>query len=307
MLPRKCNCILLLLFLVQQVPGINIETVKYCCNLGTNHSIAGNQCNNFPTSIKGVNKTDAVRCLHSMEICCQTRERNMQCEAGEILGLSGQDCNSTIGAKKDCCETCVLGKDSSTLNPSCEDYLNLGSSFIKCCQAALTSSTTTTTARSTTSEKPKSTASTSTSESADKTTPDYLPPMENLCEVEGICGQICIPMGDSYKCDCNKGFSLMDDKVSCKPDQKNKKAASRCDLNNPCEHKCVDTGVAVKCLCREGYELDIDKTSCKDIDECTLGFHECNENEICVNEDGTYYCEDPSFTDSPIDYDKNVQ
>lgn len=33
-----------------------------------------------------------------------------------------------------------------------------------------------------------------------------------------------------------------------------------------------------------------------DIDECALNLHDCAANEVCVNDEGYYYCEDPSNT-----------
>lgn len=35
-----------------------------------------------------------------------------------------------------------------------------------------------------------------------------------------------------------------------------------------------------------------------DIDECALNLHECAKNEVCVNGDGFYYCEDPNNPDA---------
>ncbi|KAK9889438.1 hypothetical protein WA026_004707 [Henosepilachna vigintioctopunctata] len=298
------STILLLFCIFQPSFAIDTETIKRCCGLGTNHSMAGNTCGTFdPSTIPEVAKADSVYCLHSVEVCCKRRESDMLCEAGEELALSGGNCNTAEGMKKACCEACILGKESFTSDPTCTDYLSLGPSFSKCCQSGVTSSSSSTT--STTTWRISSVTPTQSDFSSSIRTSEYLPPMENLCEVEGICAQICIPMGDSYKCDCNKGFSLMEDKVSCKRDKKSEKGTiNRCDLNNPCEHECKDTGVAIKCLCREGYELDIDQTSCKDIDECALGTNDCNKDEICLNEDGTYYCEDPIYTDPPIDFDK---
>lgn len=40
--------------------------------------------------------------------------------------------------------------------------------------------------------------------------------IENICDSD-VCAQICEPTGTSYKCDCFKGFALMEDGVSCKP------------------------------------------------------------------------------------------
>lgn len=41
-----------------------------------------------------------------------------------------------------------------------------------------------------------------------------------------------------------------------------------------------------------------------DIDECALHSDECTKDEICVNEPGSYYCEDPNYTDSQSEPEK---
>lgn len=38
-----------------------------------------------------------------------------------------------------------------------------------------------------------------------------------------------------------------------------------------------------------------------DIDECTLKLDECAKNEVCVNGEGFYYCEDPNNPDGYTD------
>lgn len=37
------------------------------------------------------------------------------------------------------------------------------------------------------------------------------------------------------------------------------------------------------------------------MDECALKLHECSENEVCVNGEGFYYCEDPNNPDADSD------
>lgn len=304
-----------LLYQLNYSSAIDVGIIKNCCGLGTNHSLAGNQCNTLKAPIPGVSQADSEQCVHFANACCSTKHSELECQAGEDLGLSGQDCKSASGNKKVCCESCVLGKAAASSDPSCLD-LGLGPSFVKCCRVTLSTTTTTTTTTTTEVSVPVTTSKTTVGlELSSKKPSNYIPSVKNLCEVEDICAQICIPLGDSYKCDCNKGYSLMDDKVSCKPDQKTRKAINRCDLNNPCEHECLDTGFAVKCLCHDGYELDVDNTSCKDIDECATNLQECTKDEICVNSEGNYYCEDPNYTDTisepekkcPVGYKFNGQ
>lgn len=45
-----------------------------------------------------------------------------------------------------------------------------------------------------------------------------------------------------------------------------------------------------------------------DINECTLGIHECAPNEKCVNEEGSYYCDDPVFdSKTDLETDDNLE
>lgn len=42
-------------------------------------------------------------------------------------------------------------------------------------------------------------------------------------------------------------------------------------------------------------------SSFPDINECALKLDDCAENEVCVNGDGFYYCEDPNNPDGDLD------
>lgn len=45
----------------------------------------------------------------------------------------------------------------------------------------------------------------------------FISALKNMCGISDICAQICIPDGNSFKCDCESGYTLMKDGVSCKP------------------------------------------------------------------------------------------
>ncbi|XP_044256252.1 fibulin-1-like [Tribolium madens] len=281
------NKLIVLLFIIPLSAALNFVTLKYCCGVGTQHANSGLQCDAFKPPIEGIRKDDESSCLHSIDVCCKNRIQEVQCDQGINDAKSGQSCNGD-GFKKDCCEACQLGSDTGKSTKACQEAglgLPFDKAFTECCKEVIEAPTTTT--ERTTTAAIKSTPSTIYSP---------LPPLENVCDIGDVCAQICIPTQDSYKCTCNKGFTLMGDGVSCKPDKnKSAKKNDRCSVNNPCDHECTDTGVAIKCSCREGYELAKDKRTCKDIDECAQGIHQCEPNEECVNEEGSYFCDDPNF------------
>lgn len=47
--------------------------------------------------------------------------------------------------------------------------------------------------------------------------------LKNMCGISDTCAQVCIPEGNTFKCDCRKGYTLMKDGVSCKPSRLNAK------------------------------------------------------------------------------------
>lgn len=47
----------------------------------------------------------------------------------------------------------------------------------------------------------------------------YFLAIENICDSD-VCAQMCEPVGDSFKCDCYKGFILMEDGISCRPEKR---------------------------------------------------------------------------------------
>lgn len=51
--------------------------------------------------------------------------------------------------------------------------------------------------------------------------------MESLCDSGEVCAQICEPTVDSFICSCNKGFILMEDGVSCRPEKRALKKGGR--------------------------------------------------------------------------------
>ncbi|KAJ8923557.1 hypothetical protein NQ315_010136, partial [Exocentrus adspersus] len=287
------------------VSGISTDARKHCCTLGTNFSTNGLDCKTFQPPIVGIEKKDEKVCLQVVDVCCKKRYREQQCDKGTEDAKNGVTCSTEDGERKDCCEACQTGIDIGKAKEPCQDVLGLGPPFDKvfvtCCEEASKPTATLTTTTSTT------TAATTKSSTGKPLYPrrdSSFPSAENICDSD-VCAQLCEPVGNSYKCDCFKGYILMEDGISCKPQKRSLKKGGRCETHNPCDHDCTDTGTAIKCSCRQGYELAEDNTTCKDIDECVLNLHDCRPAEECINEIGTFACYESSFgEEEEEDFDK---
>ncbi|XP_072401961.1 uncharacterized protein [Diabrotica undecimpunctata] len=293
--------ILILIFCVicanYGVTGITIKDRKQCCDLGTNFAKSGNDCGNFKPEWAGPRLRNEKACLNTVDMCCKKQIRQKDCQLGTIDAVNGVSCAVADGVRKDCCEACQAGIDASRAKDPCTG-LGLGApyddAFNQCCEdySKVTSSTASTLSTSTT---------TTTKSFIDNFDTDS-ESIENICDSD-VCAQKCEPVGDSFKCDCFKGFILMEDGVSCKPEKRVLKKGGRCELFNPCDHDCTDTGTAIKCSCREGYQLSEDNRTCKDIDECALNIHDCTSIDDCINEIGSYSCYDPILDNETIEYE----
>ncbi|XP_036362858.1 uncharacterized protein LOC115216258 [Octopus sinensis] len=71
----------------------------------------------------------------------------------------------------------------------------------------------------------------------------------NECERQNMCEQICINTQGSYKCQCEKGYTLKADNSSCED-------IDECQKNNGnCQHSCTNVNGSYTCNCNEGYAL----------------------------------------------------
>lgn len=280
-----------------QVTGLSVKDRKHCCDLGTNFATSGNDCKNFKPEWAGPGLRTEKSCLSTVDLCCNKQIRQRDCQLGTTDAVNGVSCSYTEGDRKDCCEACQAGIEAARSKERCGG-LGLGDpydeAFNKCCEDyAKVKSTTITTTTTTTTLKTL----------VDRSLELDNEPLENICDSD-VCAQICEIVDNSYKCDCYKGYVLMEDRLSCRPEKRVLKKGGRCEINNPCDHDCIDTGTAIKCSCREGFQLAQDSRTCQDIDECTLNLHDCTETETCINEVGTYVCYDsPEFENDTIDYE----
>ncbi|XP_066537470.1 CD248 molecule, endosialin a [Hoplias malabaricus] len=142
-------------------------------------------------------------------------------------------------------------------------------------------------------------------------------PETSLCgQSNGGCLHRCIDNGDHYYCDCNEGFHIAEDGMTCvqidpchdspceveclvvmdsyrcacpegfmlAPDEQMCVDVDEC-LQSPCEQACLNSRGSFECLCREGYQSDLEG-NCKDIDECENS--PCEQR--CENVPGSHIC-----------------
>ncbi len=104
-------------------------------------------------------------------------------------------------------------------------------------------------------------------------------PKTSGCDKDnGGCHHICVEDDSQYYCDCNDGFLLAEDGVSCF-------LSDPCN-GAPCEFECLRVMDGYRCACPDGYMLAPNEQGCIDVDECLQSPCE----HICVNAPGTFEC-----------------
>ncbi|XP_017570736.1 EGF-containing fibulin-like extracellular matrix protein 1 isoform X2 [Pygocentrus nattereri] len=104
----------------------------------------------------------------------------------------------------------------------------------------------------------------------------------NECQVSQPCEHQCHNLIGSFICQCNRGFELAPDSVSCID-------IDECAYSPyMCQYACINTPGEYSCTCPDGYQLQGTRM-CQDINECETS-HECTEEEMCWNYYGGYRC-----------------
>ena len=97
------------------------------------------------------------------------------------------------------------------------------------------------------------------------------------------CAQLCTNVNGGFKCECQTGYRLDGDGISCSPEVE-------CG-NNTCSQGCLKQNGVDTCTCNPGYKLNSDNTTCSDEDECALQTDNCaTQNGACTNELGSFTC-----------------
>ncbi|XP_033115260.1 fibulin-1-like [Anneissia japonica] len=245
-----------------------------CCSLGEEFGTTNLHCESYD-NVVGIAESDRISCENIFSSCCRRSLEVTYCDRGisdykqietcVYAGILSSSCYNI--QDEQCCKCCRLGTEAREQGMDCNaDIPDLGTlcrrAFMSCCVDGAAGNI------------PDPTATTING--------------MNECLAPGVCQHRCIDTPDSYRCECNPGYILQSDRITCVPVN-----GDRCSTS-PCEHQCTDTGDRVICTCDAGYILQSDGRSCSDIDECQDS-RTCQLGETCINEVGSFRCERSSF------------
>ncbi|KAI1896920.1 hypothetical protein AGOR_G00099840 [Albula goreensis] len=104
----------------------------------------------------------------------------------------------------------------------------------------------------------------------------------NECAGENPCQHQCYNIMGSFICQCDQGYELAADSISCQD-------IDECSYSTyMCQYQCINQPGGYTCMCPEGYQLQGTRM-CQDINECESG-HNCREDEMCWNYHGGFRC-----------------
>ncbi|CAH1797066.1 unnamed protein product [Owenia fusiformis] len=105
------------------------------------------------------------------------------------------------------------------------------------------------------------------------------------CEVNnGLCRQTCINTFGSYHCECDPGWKLDSNGLTCSD-------IDECASDNGgCEQTCTNTVGSFQCSCSDAFRLANNKLSCNDFNECSSGNGGCSGTQTCANTIGSRLC-----------------
>ena len=105
---------------------------------------------------------------------------------------------------------------------------------------------------------------------------ECLDPRNNMCHQE------CLNTDGSYTCQCNNGYNLSADGLTCVD-------IDECaQLENSCNYKCINELGSYHCECPNGYQLDTDGNTCYERNNCTYNHAECQR--YCIGINGEFVC-----------------
>ncbi|XP_028845957.1 EGF-containing fibulin-like extracellular matrix protein 1 isoform X2 [Denticeps clupeoides] len=102
------------------------------------------------------------------------------------------------------------------------------------------------------------------------------------CETSNACEHQCFNLMGSYICQCDQGYELASDSVTCID-------IDECAFSRyMCQYLCINSPGGYSCTCPEGYQLQGTRM-CQDVNECETG-HNCAEDQTCWNYYGGFRC-----------------
>ncbi|XP_068615840.1 EGF-containing fibulin-like extracellular matrix protein 1 [Brachionichthys hirsutus] len=105
----------------------------------------------------------------------------------------------------------------------------------------------------------------------------------NECDVQSPCQHHCYNLIGSFLCQCEQGYELAQDLVSCQD-------IDECSFSSyMCQYQCINSPGSYSCECPEGYQLQGNRL-CQDVNECEMGTHNCQDHEMCWNYYGGFRC-----------------
>ncbi|XP_069142653.1 fibulin-1-like isoform X7 [Argopecten irradians] len=276
------------IFLVKSSEGAVDLVLDQCCMTGSDWAADGNQrCDSYPSAVDGVPPEAQRECRAILEVCCMKAKQRQQCDRGHQDALEYPACTSrnVFGAEQylECCHCCHLGLAQRQMGGDCT-YLsdvNFGGpcdrKFQECCNGRV-----------------------------NKTGIN--------CSVYNPCEHRCIDDTNGVRCECNQGYELDEDGVSCRDVDECTSGAANCIGDTQCLNteggfscepvappvsQCPDgttyDETSGECQpsvsCDQGYAYNTVSQACDDLDECTVFLHNCyGAHMLCINSPGSFTC-----------------
>uniref|UniRef100_A0A8D1VP78 Fibulin-2 n=1 Tax=Sus scrofa TaxID=9823 RepID=A0A8D1VP78_PIG len=306
------------------------DLIETCCAAGQQWAIDNDECLDIPES-----GAEGDVCRTAQKHCCVSYLKEKSCVAGVMGAKEGEACGDedndtcSVSLYKQCCDCCGLGLRVRAEGQACESNPNLGYPcnhvMLSCCEGEdpLIVPEVRRPPEPEAAPQRVSEAELASREALSLGTETELPNSlpgddqdECLLLPGELCQHLCINTVGSYRCACFPGFSLQDDRRTCRPDggrpqpETTEESALRpessqvapntialpvpqpntCKDNGPCKQVCTVIRDTVMCSCFPGYAIMADGVSCEDQDECLLGAHDCSRRQFCVNTLGSFYC-----------------